>query len=443
MKEILLFGAGKSATVLIDYLLENAVSGQWRLTIVDADPELAKAKLGDSEHGEAIGFDISLPDKRAAAIRRADLVISMLPPVLHRLVAESCVEHARHLLTASYVDEHMRSLAGQLEEKGILFLCEMGLDPGIDHMSAMQLVDDIRRRGGTIHSFASHCGGLIAPESDDNPWHYKISWNPRNIVMAGSSGAVFRENGQTVSIPYHSLFEGSSVVDIPGMEPFGCYPNRDSLSYIALYGLEQTGSFLRTTLRHPDFMVAWNYVVKAGLTGEQPIHFPEGGLTYLQWLNSQLSKNMGLGSVDELLESIAVKNTRDTVANLFGWLGLTSDEMVPLSARSSADILQGMLESKLQLLPGDKDMIVMLHEFGYQLDGKAHRVQSSLVVKGTDNRHTAMAQTVGLPLGIAARLILEGTITMKGLRIPVYPEIYQPVLDELATRGVRFEERHS
>ncbi|RYY60571.1 MAG: saccharopine dehydrogenase [Chitinophagaceae bacterium] len=441
MKEILLFGAGKSATVLIDYLLENAAAEQWRLIVVDADPELAASKLGGSPYGEAQGFDISLPEKRSAAISRADLVISMMPPTLHRLVAASCLEHSKHLLTASYVDENMRSLEGALIEKGVIFLCEMGLDPGIDHMSAMQLIDQIHKEGGTIHSFASHCGGLIAPESDDNPWHYKISWNPRNIVMAGSSGAVYRHNNQQVTTAYQQLFEGTGLVHVPGLEPFAWYANRDSLSYLALYGLEGTASFLRTTLRHPSFMKGWNYVVKAGLTSEVLFNEGSNDLTYAGWLNQQVTATTGYADIYTFLSAVTDDPTTETVLHLFNWLGLTSEEKIPAAAKCAADVMQAVLESKLQLLPGDKDMIVMLHEFGYELNGESKRISSSLVVKGNDSRHTAMAKTVGLPLGIAAGLILNGTIRNRGLCIPVTPGIYEPVLAELALHGIRFDER--
>ncbi|MET0634949.1 MAG: saccharopine dehydrogenase C-terminal domain-containing protein [Chitinophagaceae bacterium] len=442
MKELLLFGAGKSATVLIDYLLGLAVSEKWRLILVDADYELAKAKLGDSLHGEARSFDITQPDKRSAAVLHADLVISMLPPALHRLVASSCLEHSRHLLTASYIDESMRSMEQEISKKGILFLCEMGLDPGIDHMSAMQLIHGIQGRGGHISSFTSHCGGLIAPESDNNPWHYKISWNPRNIVMAGNSGAVYKRNNEIFTIPYSGLFEADNRVIVPGHGDFAWYANRDSLSYIPLYGMEETADFLRTTLRHPDFMKGWNYVVKLGLTSEEP--FTPGGLplTYKDWMNHQARTHTGESNFENFMENKVDKQFLTLVSNLFNWLGFTSKELLPTSAKNPADVLQSVLESKLQLMPGDKDMIVMLHEFSYAIGRSQHEIRSSLVVKGDDTRHTAMAKTVGLPLGIAARLLLNGTITRRGLCIPVYPDLYQPVLGELATLGISFVEEH-
>jgi saccharopine dehydrogenase-like NADP-dependent oxidoreductase len=254
MKTILLFGAGKSATVLIDYLLENAITENWKTILVDADLKLAQSKIGHSQRATAVSFDINDGDERGKHIRHADLVISMLPPALHFLVAKDCLKHNRNLLTASYVDDEIRKMQSEIRHKNLLFLCEMGLDPGIDHMSAMRIIDGIHAKGGHIASFRSHCGGLVAPESDDNPWHYKISWNSRNIIMAGKAGAHYRENGEEKNIPYEELFTADRLVEIPGIGWLSWYPNRDSLSYHSLYGLEDTKTFVRTTLRHPDFM---------------------------------------------------------------------------------------------------------------------------------------------------------------------------------------------
>src|SRR5690348_7961732 len=227
MKKILLFGAGKSATVLIDYLLSNARQSQWKLTVVDANLQLVKDKLKDSVYGQAASFDVMDLNSRHAFIQQSDIVISMLPPVLHREVAKDCLHFSKHLLTASYIDDDLRQMAPEIKEKNLLFLCEMGLDPGIDHMSAMKLVDEINAGGGKITSFQSHCGGLVAPESDDNPWHYKISWNPRNIVLAGKAGAHYRENGEEKRIKYENLFDPSNRVMVPGIGNLSWYANRD------------------------------------------------------------------------------------------------------------------------------------------------------------------------------------------------------------------------
>ncbi len=498
MKTILLFGAGKSATGLIDYLLENAITENWKVVVVDADLKLAQSKTGISQKATALSFDIKNEEERAKHIRTADIVISLLPPTLHIEVARDCVKLHKNLLTASYVDDDIKKLQPDIEKNKLLFLCEMGLDPGIDHMSAMQLIDEIHGKGGTVTSFKSHCGGLVAPESDDNPWHYKISWNPRNIIMAGKAGAHYRENGTEVKLQYEELFTPDRLVDIPDIGPLSWYPNRDSLSYTPLYGLETTPTFIRTTLRHPDFMYGWKNIIDLKLVDETPQYQTDGKSLqeafkehmdkngFGEWLNQKLTERFAetrsmmenlmklmeveneaaeegaeipgsfmaaddKGNIEEV-EIDEVKNRAAsylaqkmheanlTLKQLF-FLGLDDhDTLVNKGLCSPADILQFAVEKKLALRPYDKDMIVMLHEIEYETGGKKSEVKSSLVVKGENNLRTAMAKTVGLPLGIAAKLILSGKIKTTGLHIPTAKEIYQPVLKELELYGIRFNE---
>lgn len=434
MKNILLFGAGKSATVLIDYLLNNAAKEQWHLYVVDANRELAVSKIGNSPHGTALSFDISDAAARSGYVAKSSLVISMLPAALHSLVATECLAQGKHLLTASYVDPAIRAHADDIAAKGLLFLCEMGLDPGIDHMSAMQLINDIRSKGGTIHSFFSHCGGLVAPESDDNPWHYKISWNPRNIVLAGKAGAVYRENGTEVHTGYHDLFANRRQVPVSGQGNWGWYANRDSLSYAPLYGLETASTFIRTTLRHPGFMEGWQQIIRLGLTAETPVYATENR-SLQELFQHHLAEHNLSGEYKKL-----IADPQSVVARQLSFLALDTPLPLTRPQYSPADLLQEVLEAKLALQPADKDMIIMLHEIGYELNGEKKEARSCLVVKGGDHLRTAMAKTVGLPLGIAARLILNGTLTVRGLHIPVLKDIYEPVLEELATLGVAFTE---
>ncbi|MET0394972.1 MAG: saccharopine dehydrogenase C-terminal domain-containing protein [Chitinophagaceae bacterium] len=499
MKQILLFGAGKSATVLIDYLLAHAQQEGWELTVADANLQLATDKIKGSPFGHAVAADILDASKREALIRHCDIAISMLPPVLHREVAKDCIRFSKHLLTASYVDEELKQLEPAIRENNLLFLCEMGLDPGIDHMSAMQLIDGIRSSGGRLTSFRSHCGGLVAPESDDNPWHYKISWNPRNIVLAGKAGALYREDGKDKRLPYEALFNQDTGTEVPGLGYLSWYANRDSLSYLPLYGLQDIPTFIRTTLRHPDFMYGWQNLIDLKLTDETLL-YDTGGKTlaelfkehldrhhFREWLQRKLeerfarskdmlqklttlvesekkSGDLGLdvpgsfmaadakGNLEEV-DVEAVKNrgaaflahnlhlANLTLKQLF-YLGLDDmDTLVNKGRCSAADILQFALETKLGLQPGDKDMIVMLHELEYERDNTLHAVISSLIVTGEDSLHTAMAKTVGLPLAIAAKLILNGTLQLRGLHIPTRQEIYQPVLAELAVHGIKFQEQ--
>lgn len=446
MKKLLLFGAGKSATVLIDYLLANAEKENWMVTVADADLKLAESKTGSGIFGKAVSFDINDAGKRNQYISQSDIVISLLPPTLHTIVAKSCVENNKNLLNASYVDEEIKNLKQEILNRKLLFLCEMGLDPGIDHMSAMKIIDKIHVGGGRITSFKSHCGGLVAPESDDNPWHYKISWNPRNILLAGKAGATYKRNGQTEEIPYELLFADCPKVSVMGLDgDLVYYPNRDSLSYIPTYGLEETGTFIRTTLRHPDFCKGWNYIIKASLTDEEPLNadVDVNNTSLREWLNKSIAAKTRANNFQEFLEMYVEENDRNLVNILFGFLGLFSDAKLPAHAKCSADIMQSVIEKKLALNTGDKDMIVMLHEIDFTNSKQQipnSRISSSLVVKGENSLRTAMAKTVGLPLGIAAKLILNGTIQLKGLHIPTKKEIYEPVLKELEKQGIKFQE---
>ena len=498
MKRILLFGAGKSATVLIRYLLENAATENWQLILVDANLAMAQEKIGDNNYGKAVSIDINNETLRSELIQQSDIIISLMPPALHFLIAKDCVRYKKNLLTASYVDEQMRSLKNEIEENGLLFLCEMGLDPGIDHMSAKKIIDEIHSEGGKIYSFISHCGGLVAPDSDDNPWHYKISWNPRNVVMAGKAGAVYKQNGEIIELNYDDLFAQKRYVPIPGNDVLCWYPNRDSLSYIPVYGLQETATFIRTTLRHPDFVYGWKNVIDLKLTNENDMYQTDGKNLavffkehmdkndFSEWLEQKLheqfdatktllaelvnlaeleqkAEEKGMEQVEEFmmvddkgdLKEIDIDDLKInaaatladkmhdaslTLKQLF-YLGMDDDQTFINKGRcSTADVLQFALEKKLALKSGDKDRIIMLHEIEFIHDGKNYKTTSTLLLNGEDDVHTAMAKTVGLPLGVAAKLILNGTVKEKGLHIPVVKEIYEPVLKELKTLGIQFNE---
>ncbi len=492
LKNILLFGAGKSASVLIEYLVENAVENNWFVTIVDTDRSLIEDKTKLHPSSSAIEADITNDILRRKLIEQCDLVISMMPPFLHILIAKDCIEFSKHLLTASYADEEIKLLAHEAKNKGILLLCEMGLDPGIDHMSAMQIIDEIKQKGGKITSFKSHCGGLVAPESDNNPWHYKISWNPRNVVLAGKAGAEYKIDGVIIKEKYQDLFNAGRSIET-GDEKIGTlsyYPNRNSLSYIDLYQLYDTQTFVRTTLRYRDFMLGWKNIIDLKLTDEDIVyqsddlsiagffqqHFGRHELT--EKLKSEIKENENYTSevIKLLAATIHSPQENDTLMVDETGLLLTKDEAgyeepsthdLAMSAIdgniilqqlyylglndettifnkgmiSAADALQFILEKKLALSPSDKDMVVMQHDIAFEMDNEKYRVVSSLVVTGKDSVHTAMAKTVGLPLGIAAKLILNGTIKLSGLHIPIIKEIYYPVLQELEKNGIIFSEK--
>lgn len=498
MRQILLFGAGKSSTALIHYFLTHAKAENWELIVADANLSAVEEKTGGSPYAKPVALDILHEDKRREWIRKADIVISLLPPALHFLVAKDCLKFKKNLLTASYVDEQIRSLQDDIEKAGLLFLCEMGLDPGIDHMSAKRLIDDIHEKGGNVVSFLSHCGGLVAPESDNNPWHYKISWNPRNVVMAGKAGAIYKQEGKIVELDYPALFETKRYVALPGHDVLCWYPNRDSLSYISTYGLSDTATFIRTTLRHPDFIYGWKNAVELKLTDETS-SYDTDGKTLMQFYKEHLEANgfgewleqtlyeqfnatktllteltnlakleeeaaeKGLQPVEEFmlvddkgdLQKIDIDQLKVTAASaltermhdanltlkqLF-YLGMDDNEMLINRGRcSAADVLQFALEKKLMLQPGDKDLVVMLHEIEHQRNGSMYKTSSTLLLEGQDGVRTAMAKTVGLPLAIAAKLILNGQLTCQGLQIPIAKEIYEPVLAELEKEGIVFRE---
>ena len=442
MKNILLFGAGKSTTVLIDYILQHSETEQWKIIVVDADLHLAKSKTAGHPNARASSFDINNNAERLEIINSADIVISMLPIALHLLVAKDCIVCKKNLLTASYIDPAMHDLKNEIEKNGLLFLCEMGLDPGIDHMSAMQLFDRIKAEGGKLKSFKSHCGGLVAPESDNNPWHYKVSWNPINIVNAGKLGGAYKEFGEIVDLDYYEVFEDCETVNIPGLGDYAWYPNRNAISYIPLYGLEDAETIIRTTLRHPDYCTAWHAAILAGLTDSENESSIKNyrGKSFNNWFVSSLNFYTKASNFEDFLTRFIEREHHGTVTNLFNYLGVTSDDEIPETANTSADILRYLMETKLPLKAEDKDMIVMLHEVAYELNGETRKIKSTLAVKGSDNLHTAMAKTVGLPLAIATKLILNGTITTKGLHIPTIKQIYEPVLNELSQNGIRFNE---
>jgi saccharopine dehydrogenase (NADP+, L-glutamate forming) len=442
LKTILVFGAGKSATVLIDYLKTTVSEKNWKLVVADSNLEQANAKLANAPNTEAIEVNVTDEDERRMLIESADIVISLLPPFLHIHVLKDCVAIGRNLLNASYVDDAIKNLEAEIKSKELLFLCEMGLDPGIDHMSAMQLFDEIRAQGGTITSFKSHCGGLVAPESDDNPWHYKISWNPRNIVMAGAAGAAYKENNELVQKKYNQVFENCKEIIVDDLPAFAWYPNRDSLSYMPLYGLEHCSTFIRTTLRYADFCKGWDVMVDLDLTNEHDEALVSKCRTYNDWFNAKLLQVEGRNlSLRMYLELYVKEADHDIILEQFSFLELEGDAALPSTVKCSADILQQKIEQKLALQTSDKDMIVMLHEIEYNLHGETKMISSSLVVKGENGLRTAMAKTVGLPLGIAAKFILEQKIKLKGLHIPTHKEIYGPVLEELKQHGIIFKEQ--
>ena len=436
MKKILLFGAGKSSSFLIKYLIQHAAENNWVVQIVDQNTKHIQDKYGVVNHLQLFTTDVFNNAERAELIQHAELVISLLPPSLHIVVAKDCLLYAKNLITASYVSDEIKAMDAELKEKKVLFMCEMGLDPGIDHMSAMKIIDEIAKENGEIFEFKSHCGGLVAPESDTNPWHYKISWNPRNVITAGAAGAHFLFNKQEYKIDYPQIFKNNQTIQVNGIGQLAYYPNRDSLSYQALYDLKNVDTLERTTLRYPAYSAAWQYIIDMGLTNEKGKLYDTENLTFEAWLQDVLQTN----NVAEKLNSIFGNDAASQ--KLFDYLELTSRQFINIGAqKSNADILQSVIEQKWKMQDTDKDMIVMQHEFKYRKAGKATYLKSTLIVKGEDKTYTAMAKTVGLPMAILAKLILTEKVTaLYGVNIPVMQKVYAPVLQELVEHGIIFEE---
>ena len=439
MKRILLFGAGLSASTLIKYLLDHSYAESWHLDVVDQDLELILAKLGDHPNATAHAFNALDSQQRLPYIAQADLVISMLPAAHHVDVAKDCIALQKHLVTPSYISAEMRALHDQAKAAGIVILNEIGVDPGIDHMSAMRLLDQIKEDGGVLESFKSYCGGLIAPNSDNNPWHYKFTWNPRNVVLAGQgSAACYREMNELKYLPYHRLFQRLDQIQIEGYGEFEGYVNRDSLNYLETYHIQEVPTIFRGTLRRPPYCKAWDVFVQLGMTDDAYIMKGSAQLTPRQFLNAFLPFETGVSVEDKFLK---VVGQRQDLFDLFDFLGLFSDkEVIGVEKASPAVLLQKILIEKWRLAPGDKDMIVMYHEIIYTKNETRYAVNSALVVEGQDERYTAMSNTVGLPVAIATKLILNQQIVERGVTLPVNKELYAPILSELEQFGITFNE---
>ncbi len=441
MKNILILGAGFSSTVMIKYLLEKSGQYNWNVTVGDVNLALAERKVNKHPNGRAIQFDINNEEQKRAEISRADVVISFLPAFMHPIVARECLKQGKHMVTASYVSPEIKAMANEVKAKGLTFLNELGVDPGIDHMSAMKVIDSIRNQGGQLLAFYSNTGGLVAPESDNNPWHYKFTWNPRNVILAGQGTAKYYENGTIKYIPYHQLFKRTFRVRVLDMGEFDVYANRDSLSYREVYGLHNIPTIFRGTMRRPGYCQAWNIFVQLGLTDDTYVVENSDKITYRDFINMFLPYDE-THTVEEKIRRMFNLSDDSQEMQLLKWTGIFDKEPVGLVNASPAKILQHLLERKWKLEHGDKDMIVMQHIFKYKLNDKLHQITSSLVVKGKTEEETAMAITVGMPVAFATEMLMKSEISLKGVIIPVMPELYQPLLSKLESIGIRFIEEH-
>lgn len=443
MRNILIFGAGRSASSLIRYLLSKSNEEKLHLTVADLSLNLAKAKTQNHPNATPLALDIFNAYERKKAIANASIVISMLPAHLHIEIAKDCIEFKKHLVTASYISDAMQALNEEAIQNNLIFMNEIGLDPGIDHMSAMKVIDEIRSKGGKMLLFESFCGGLVAPESDNNLWNYKFTWAPRNVVLAGQGGAAkFIQEGTYKYIPYSALFRRTEFLEVEGYGKFEAYSNRDSLKYRSVYGLDDILTLYRGTIRRVGYSRAWNMFVQLGMTDDSYILEGSENMSYRQFINSFLPYHP-TDSV-EIKTRLILKIDQDDIMwdKLLELDLFNPNKKVNLPNATPAQILEKILTDSWALEPEDKDMIVMYHKFGYELNGEKKQIDSKMVCIGEDQTYTAMAKTVGLPVAIATLLILNGKITTPGVQLPIKKEVYEPILKELEEYGVIFNEQN-
>jgi saccharopine dehydrogenase-like NADP-dependent oxidoreductase len=441
VKKIAVLGAGRSAGPLIEYLATHPDSSAWTVSVYDQDAETLARKTASFPNITVASGDLRSDELLDQIVSAHDVVVSMLPAFMHMPVALRCVRMAKHLVTASYISPEMQALDAEVKAKGLVFVNECGVDPGIDHMSTMELLNRLRGEGAEVTSYESFCGGILAPESPSNPWSYKFTWNPRNVVLAGAGGAVhFVQEGNFKHIPYHQVFRRTEFLDIPGYGRFEGYANRDSLKYQSAYGLDGVGTMYRGTLRRPGFCRAWDVFVQLGATDDSYPLERVDQMTHREFLNTFLAYHPTDSVELKLMHYLSISQDSDLMEKL-SWLGLFSSEPVGLSEGTPAQVLQHILMKKWTMTNDDVDMLAMIHRIEYALDGQRHELQSSLIAKGKSSEVTAMSYTVGWPVAMATRLAALDLIPERGVLMPTIPSLYQPILAELGSRGIRFDER--
>ena len=441
MRKILVIGSGKSSSYLIKYLLSKSEKENLFIIIADKHIEKIKALLNNHSNSKAIKLDVFDNISRAKEILAADIVISMLPARFHLMVAKDCIKHSKNMLTASYISDEMLALNNKAIEKGILIMNEIGLDPGIDHMSAMKVIDHIKEKNAKITLFESYTGGLIAPESDNNLWNYKFTWNPRNVVLAGQGGpAKFIHQGHNKYIPYGKLFKRTQNLEIKNYGSFEGYANRDSLKYKEVYGLKDIKTLCRGTIRKVGFSESWDVFVQLGMIDDSYIIENSMNMTFRDFVDLFLPYCAKDKVELKLQKLLNISETELIWSKLLELDLFSSQKTITIDKATPAQILEFILCKSWSLDPKDKDMIVMTHKFIYELNNKKYQIDSNMVCIGEDQTYTAMAKTVGLPLAIATLAILNSKITVKGVQLPVNKAIYNPILKELIDYGIEFNE---
>ncbi|MHA2244639.1 MAG: saccharopine dehydrogenase C-terminal domain-containing protein [Candidatus Hodarchaeales archaeon] len=438
MKKVLILGAGMVVGPPVTYLLDRG----FQVTVASRTKSKADNLIGDHPNGIAQAFDITKASEEELdqLVKDCDLAVSLLPYTYHVQVAKSCIKNKKHMVTTSYVSPEMRALDEDAKKAGIIILNEIGVDPGIDHMSAKKIIDDIHERGGKIDSFKSYCGGLPAPDAVTTPWKYKLSWSPRGVILAGRNPAKYKEDGKIVDIPGEELFDNYYPYPVEGLEDdYEAYPNRDSLPYIDIYEIPETKNMFRGTLRNTGWCRALKKVADAGYMELEELELPSG-FTYSQLTNKLLGVSLDADSKQEFMKKINLAED-DDIIHRFEWMGLFGNDQVPSTKISPLDALCHQWETHLPYSPGERDMLIMVHEFEYELPEGKEKHTSTMVDLGIKDGPTSMSRTVGLPAAIGIRMILEGEINDTGVHIPVKKSIYVPVLEELKEMGISFTDK--
>lgn len=444
MKNVLILGAGQSTPHLISYMLDNAEANDWFVTVCDLNVEVAKARINGNTRGHAVEFDINDEQLRQTLIEKSDIVINMLAPKFQYMIALDCLRYGKHFVSASYEDVRVPDLNKDANRKGIIILNEMGLDPGIDHMSAMAIISNIRKNGGIITSFISYGSGLPAPEVKSNPLRYCITWNPRNITMAGSAGAQYMEDSKIKIVPHSEVFKRTWEVDVDGVGVLEAYPNRDSLVYKDLFKLHQVDTMIRATLRYPGWSETWSQIIKLGIPNEV-MRIPSiNDLSFADLTEMFLPLNVSGAKVEARVANFLGISPTGKIMDNLRWLGLFSDKKIPYKVKTSAEVMTELLREKMPLPEGARDMVILVHEISayYPQEGnRKEKTTSTLIDYGEDQIYTAISRTVGLPAAIAAKLILTDKMPIAGCHIPTHPQIYTRVMDELEKMNIKFNER--
>lgn len=436
MKKILILGAGLVAKPLVRYLLDQP---DFEVEVASRTVSKAVKLIDNHPRGKASELNLKNEEGLKDKISKADLIISMVPYTFHPIVAKYCIDYKKAMVTTSYVSEVMKNLDAEAKKAGILILNEVGLDPGIDHMEAMRIIHEVEEKGGEILSFTSYCGGLPAPEANTNPFGYKFSWSPTGVLLAGKNSAQYLKDGQQIFIRPQDLFDDYLMINIEGLGEFEGYPNRDSLPYIELYGIKSTKTMFRGTLRNKGWCSTLKKIADLGLLEEEGKDWT--GLTYKDFLKKLMNDPVEEDIKKALSAHLNIEESSDIIQR-FEWLGLLSDEPLPLEKDSPLNILGAKMLEKLQYEEGERDMIMLQHQFIASYPGdKKEKITSTLIDFGIPHGDSSMARTVGLPAAISTKLILEGKIEKTGVHIPVTPEIYIPILQELKEMDIAFKEK--